>query len=302
MKVKVPPIKCQGIKTKLVPIIKNIMEWDNEGKWIEPFVGSGVVGFNVLPKQALLSDNNPHIIKFYSAIKAGEITPEKARGFLEENGEKLLSQGADFYYLVRERFNEEGNPLDFLFLNRSCFNGMIRFNGDGKFNVPFGHIPNRFAPAYITKIVNQIAYVQDAIRLNEWEFFCQDFEAALKLAGENDFIYCDPPYIGRHVDYYNSWDNEHEVKLHRILSDTPARFILSTWHSNQHRENLYIDSHWSDFFIVTKEHFYHVGASEENRKPMLEALVTNYKPETVIDESLPVQLKLFERKEEYSVA
>lgn len=301
MKVNVPPIKCQGIKTKLVPIIKNIVEWDDRGKWIEPFVGSGVVGFNILPKRALFSDSNPHIIKFYKAIQAGEITSEKARVFLESEGKKLSNRGADFYYSVRERFNQKGNPLDFLFLNRSCFNGMIRFNGGGKFNVPFGHKPNRFAPAYITKIVNQIAYVQDALLLNEWEFICQDFEQTIKLAEENDFIYCDPPYIGRHVDYYNGWGDEQEVKLHRMLSDTNARFILSTWHSNQHRNNLYIDSHWSDFYIITKEHFYHIGANEKNRKPMLEALVTNYKPETIADESIPVQLKLFERKEKYSV-
>lgn len=137
--------------------------------------------------------------------------------------------------------------------------------------------------------------------MNEWEFVCQDFQETIKLAESQDFIYCDPPYIGRHVDYYNSWNDEHEVKLHQILSNTNARFILSTWHSNQHRDNPYIDSHWADFCIITKEHFYHVGASEKNRKPMLEALVTNYKPQNILDESMPVQLTLFERREKYSV-
>ena len=302
MKVKVPPIKCQGIKTKLVPIIKNIIEWDsNEGKWIEPFVGSGVVGFNVLPKRAVFGDNNPHLINFYNAIKTGKITPKIARAFLIENGNQLSNKGSDFYYLVRERFNDEGDPLDFLFLNRSCFNGMIRFNKDGKFNVPFGHKPNRFAPAYVTKIVNQITYVHNALQMNEWEFICQDFDETIKQAGEKDFIYCDPPYIGRHVDYYNSWDDKHEIKLYKFLSDTPAKFILSTWHSNQHRMNPYIASHWSDFYTITKEHFYHIGASEKNRKPMLEALVTNYKPQILVNKSTLAQLRLFECKEHYSV-
>ena len=299
MKVHVPPIKCQGIKTKLVPIIKNIVEWDYEGRWVEPFVGSGVVGFNILPKRALFSDSNPYIINLYNTIKSGEITSEKTRAFLESEGEKLSKQGADYYYTVRERFNRNGSSLDFLFLNRSCFNGVIRFNGNGRFNVPFGHKPNRFSRTYITKIVNQISYVQDALQLNEWEFVCQDFQTTLKQAGENDFIYCDPPYIGRHVDYYNSWDENQEVKLHQMLLDTKARFILSTWHSNQHRDNLYIDSLWSDFYIITKEHYYHVGAREKNRKPMLEALVTNFKPENIADESMPVQLRLFERREKY---
>ena len=296
MKVKVPPVKCQGIKTKLVPTIKNTVEWDYKGKWIEPFVGSGVVGFNLLPKQALFSDSNPHIINFYNAIKSGEITPDRARNFLETEGAKLSTQGADFYYSVRKRFNENGCPLDFLFLNRSCFNGMIRFNSKGEFNVPFGHKPNRFAPAYITKIVNQIAYVQDALRLNEWEFVCQDFEKTIRSATKRDFIYCDPPYIGRHTDYYNSWSDEHELKLYRLLSDTKAKFILSTWHSNQHRSNPYVDSYWSEFHIITKEHFYHIGASEENRKPMLEALITNYKPQKISEKQVPIQLRLFEKR------
>jgi len=301
MKVKVPPIKCQGIKTKLVPLIKSIIEWDKKGRWIEPFFGSGVVGFNVLPKKAVFSDTNPHIVNFYNALKSKKITPEITREFLETEGNKLSQKGAEHYYLIRERFNQEADPLDFLFLNRSCFNGMIRFNSKGEFNVPYGHKPNRFAKAYVTKIVNQISYVQDALEFNNWVFICQDFQEAIKQSKAQDFIYCDPPYIGRHTDYYNNWIDEHEVELHRLLSETKANFILSTWHSNQHRENEYITSHWSDFFIITKEHFYHVGASEKNRKPMLEALVTNYDPQHISDEINPVQLKMFEQREKYSV-
>jgi DNA adenine methylase len=60
--------------------------------------------------------------------------------------------------------------------------------------------------------------------------------------------------------------------------------MLSTWHSNQHRSNPYIDKFWSKFIIVNREHFYHVGAKETNRKPMLEAIVMNYQP--VVDDKL----------------
>ena len=59
---------------------------------------------------------------------------------------------------------------------------------------------------------------------------------------------------------------------------TKAEFILSTWHSNEHRENPAIPKLWSEFNVITREHFYHVGAKESNRKPMLEALITNFKP------------------------
>ena len=277
MKVRIPPIKCQGIKSKLVPWIQDVVEWDESGYWIEPFVGSGVVGFNIAPHTALFCDSNPHIIALYSAINRGEITPGLTREFLVQEGTQLSAYGKDYYYTVRERFNETHQPLDFLFLNRSCFNGMIRFNRQGGFNVPFGHKPQRFSKAYITKIVNQIEYVSKKAQVSEWTFCCQDFRKTLSTSvASHDFIYCDPPYAGRHVDYFNGWDEEDEETLYQILSACPAKFILSTWHHNDFRENAYIKTLWSKFHILTREHFYHVGAKEANRNPMIEALVANF--------------------------
>ena len=171
-KIYVPPIKIQGIKTKLVPLIKQSVVMEADSVWIEPFMGSGVVGFNIEPHRAVFADTNPHIIEFYNRIKSGAITHYTVRAFLENEG-RLLEQGDDeYYYAVRTRFNNEYNPLDFLFLNRACFNGMIRFNKDYAFNVPYGHKPQRFTKAYITKIVNQVAHVEKLLRLHSWEFIC----------------------------------------------------------------------------------------------------------------------------------
>ena len=293
MKVRVPPIKTQGIKTKLVPLIKQLVSWDHSGKWVEPFMGSGVVGFNILPPVAMFCDSNPHLIDFYSAINDRIITPYIARKFLQKEGSHLEKYGADYYYEVRTRFNQTGDPLDFLFLNRSCFNGLIRFNRKGEYNVPFGHKPQRFSKAYITKIVNQIAYVSDAMQNNDWSFHCQDFETSLQAVEPVDFVYCDPPYLGRHVDYYNGWDEKSEQKLFDILSRCPAKFMLSTWYGNSHRMNEYIDLFWSKFHIVKREHHYHVGAKETNRKPMVEALVMDYTPRpTTIVRSKAEQMQL----------
>lgn len=301
MKVQVPPIKCQGIKTKLVPMILKNIERDPKGLWIEPFLGSGVVALNIAPKRALLADSNPHIVRFYQAIKDETIDGATVRDFLQREGKQLSIRGQDHYYRVRERFNSEGSPLDFLFLNRSCFNGIIRFNRQGKFNVPFGHKPQRFAPAYITKIVNQVNRFQAAAKMFDWNFACQDFKVTLQQANDGDFIYCDPPYVGRHVDYYDSWDEQSERFLYGELKDTRARFMLSTWHSNQHRENEFLQTLWSEFTISTWEHFYHVGAREINRKPMLEALVTNYSEPYHFEPMPPSaeQLVLLEKSEEY---
>lgn len=85
-KVYVPPIKTQGIKTKLVPLIKEHVSLSRETIWMEPFMGSGVVGFNIAPMTAVFADINPHIIEFYNQIKRGKITAYIVRNFLEEEG------------------------------------------------------------------------------------------------------------------------------------------------------------------------------------------------------------------------
>jgi DNA adenine methylase len=301
MKIFVPPIKSQGIKTKLVGWIKDNLSDIKFDRWIEPFMGSGVVGFNVRPQKAIFSDTNIHLINFYNAIKNGEITTAIAQNFLELESIKLAKSGQKYYNEVRERFNSEFKPLDFLFLNRSCFNGMIRFNRYGKFNVPFGHKPQRFSKAYITKIVNQIDYISQAVKLLDWEFVCQDFRETLKDINVRDFVYCDPPYIGRHVDYFDSWNDEDEKDLFDILNTSKAKYILSTWHSNQFRSNKEIEK-YNEQNILTKEHFYHVGAKEKNRNAMTEALILNYiLSKQKIGYSIPagVQLQILEPNRKY---
>lgn len=276
MKVNVPPIKSQGIKTKLVPWISSIIPNDFRGRWIEPLMGTGVVAFNLAPKRALLCDTNPHLISFYQGIVDGEITPEIVRNYLEIEGARLLDKGESHYYEIRERFNREHQPLDFLFLNRAGFNGMIRFNRKGEFNIPFCRKPHRFAQAYVTKITNQVAHVGRLLKAKDFVFKCQSFETTIAESDMGDMIYCDPPYIDRYTDYYNGWGGENEEALFSALSKIPGKFILSTWHHNDYRENEYIKLFWGKFNILTREHFYHVGASENNRNPMIEALVTNY--------------------------
>jgi DNA adenine methylase len=276
MKIFVPPLKCQGIKTKLVPWIQDSVRLTSDTLWHEPFMGSGVVGFNLRPRRAIFSDTNPHIIRFYQALQERTITPRIAQQFLEEEGARLAEHGQAHYYAVRERFNTTANPLDFLFLNRSCFNGVMRFNRKGAYNVPFGHKPERFAKAYITKIVNQIDYVAKCCAEYDWRFVCQDFRGALQAADSPEIlIYCDPPYIGRHTDYYDSWSEADEHDLFTHLCSTPASFLLSTWQSTKWRTNTALEKYAERFTIVLREHFYHVGASEDNRNAVVEALVGN---------------------------
>jgi len=98
----VPPIKSQGIKTKLVEWIASNAQDVDYDRWVEPFMGTGVVGFNIRPKKALMCDSNPHLIKFYNGIKNKEITSAKVKNFLTEEGKKLLKSEGEYYYDVRE--------------------------------------------------------------------------------------------------------------------------------------------------------------------------------------------------------
>ena len=275
MKTFVPPIKSQGIKTKLVGWISSNVEDIEYDRWVEPFMGTGVVAFNIRPKKALLCDSNPHLINFYNAIKNKEITSGIVKNHLILEGEQLLKSDGKHYYKLRKRFNETGNPLDFLFLSRSCFNGMMRFNKKGGYNVPFCNKPNRFAQALVTKITNQVENISQIIQAGDYTFKLQDFKGTLNELESTDLVYSDPPYIGRHVDYFDSWTEEEELILKNGLLNSNAKFLLSTWLSNKYRTNEYIFSVWKDCFITTKEHFYHVGGKESNRNAVYEALLSS---------------------------
>lgn len=285
----VPPLKCQGIKTKLLPRLSGLVEGTHFERWVEPFCGSCVVALNVRPKRALLCDTNIHIIRLFQDIQAGHITPALVRSFLTDEGHKLSAQGEPYYYEVRTRFNQAPSSLDFIFLNRACFNGVMRFNRSGGFNVPYCHKSERFAQAYVTKIVNQVAAMRDVLQGRDWTFRVADFRTTLADVCATDFVYCDPPYAGRHTDYFNSWSTQDDEQLVGLLQRAPCPFLFSTWHSNEFRTNELIPKHWAGnaFTVHTQAHFYHVGSSEDLRHPMIEALIANYT--TQEPESLSLQ-------------
>ncbi len=296
----IPPIKSQGIKTKLVPWINDLILSSGtslDARWIEPFFGTGVVGFNSpIRGEHIVGDTNPHIINFYRGVQDGKITPYSMRAYLEEES-RLLSEadenGYAHYKYVRDRFNFEHSSYDFIFLSRAGFNGMMRFNKHGDWNIPFCKKPDRFSPAYITKICNQIQQTARIIRQKDWEFHNIDFIETIERAEAGDIIYCDPPYYGRYVDYYNGWTEQDEHTLFEALSRTPAKFILSTWHHNDYRFNDMVKQYWSRFNITTKDHFYHNGGSIENRHSIVEALVFNFDLHEKQDIKTIRQLELF---------
>lgn len=223
-----------------------------------------------------MCDVNPHIINFYNGIKTGTITPLVVREYLQKEAE-ILVNNPQYYYDVRNRFNDYKNSLDFLFLTRSCFNGIMRFNRKGNFNVPFCKNINRFQKAYITKIVNQVDRVKNIIDNGDFTFLNQDFNKTISMSRGEDIIYSDPPYFGLHADYYNSWNMDDELSLFNQLSSNKSKFMLSSWYVSGDRKNNHLIDLYKDYNIKTIDYRYQVAASSDNRnKQVLEALVMNF--------------------------
>ena len=275
-KVQTPPLKSQGIKTKLVPFILANVQWDGTGRWIEPFAGTAVVALNTGHPRQLSGDANEHIIRLHQAIADGMVTAENTRSHLVEEGRKLAETNGQHYYEVRRRFNQDPTALDFLFLNRSCFNGIMRFNRKGHYNVPWGRKLERFRTAYVTKVTNQVQRFSNVVQGGQWEFQATDWRTTLARAQPGDFVYVDPPYAGRHANYLGQlgpWTRSDEAELTERLNALPCGFAMSTWHQDQRRTNQPLPEYCRDWVLRTTEHHYHVGAASTTRHPVIEALL-----------------------------
>lgn len=279
----VPPLKIQGKKTKLVPHIqeltkKLIQDKPNINTWIEPFFGTGVVGFNV-PEQitkVIVSDINPHIIRFYQAIQKGEITGKNLKPWLLEMGEKLSvgeENGYKLYREIRSEFNKTKDIRLFLFLSRTSFNGMMRFNKKGEWNLPYCKVPDKLNENTVINLCEEIDKLYNLMQEKEFVFLNQSFEETIKLANENSIIYCDPPYLGLYTNYFDSWNVESEILLKDLLNTLKTPRIVSTWKNNGKVENEIIDQYWSDWKYELIGHKYNVGAKAKNRRNVIEALL-----------------------------
>jgi len=209
-----PPLKWAGGKRWLAPLLKSLWEPHSSRQYCEPFCGGLAVPLALQPTRALLNDVNPHLINFYRQLQRGlGITIE------------MKNDEASFYR-HRIRFNQlithgqaqtaEAAQL-FYYLNRTCFNGLCRFNRSGEFNVPFGRHTS-------------ITYAEDFSDyprvLKDWLFTCSDLDA---LEVEADaFIYADPPYDVEFTTYSaGGFDWDDQVRTAELLAQHPGPVVLS---------------------------------------------------------------------------
>ena len=274
----IPPIKIQGKKTKIVPKIMEIAdgllsEHPEIDTWVEPFLGSGVVAFNCPGriKKVIVNDINPHIIKFYKGIADGTITPDRIRGVFDIHNQNLLKDGYDYYNRIKDRFNQSFDTMDFLFLTRTGFNGVMRFNNSGKWNVPFCKLNNRLSKNVIDDLASSVDELSRLFKSKDFTFCNRSFEEVIATAPENSIFYCDPPYYGLQVQYFKGWRKEDEIRLNEMLKD--KMFIYLTWLEDGIRENMMINEYWGEYEIEGKKHKYNVAEKAEKRNQVTEGLI-----------------------------
>ena len=274
----VPPIKIQGKKTKIVPKIMKIAdELLNDhpeiDTWVEPFLGSGVVAFNCPGriKKVIVNDINPHIIKFYKGIADDSITADNIREVFDIHNQNLIKDGYDYYNQIKNRFNQSFDTMDFLFLTRTGFNGVMRFNNSGKWNVPFCKLNNRLSKNVIDDLTSSVDDLSRLFKSKDFTFYNKSFEDVIESAPENSIFYCDPPYYGLQVQYFKGWRKEDEIRLNEMLKD--KMFIYSTWLEDGIKENPMIDEYWGECEIEGKKHKYNVAEKAEKRNQVIEGLI-----------------------------
>jgi len=234
-------------KSELVPFLK----WAGGKKWlvkrgsqvappsykryIEPFLGGAAVFFSLPGKPYIISDVNPELINCYNAIKTDFKEVEK---HLRSHQRKHCD---DYYYQVRKSQPRKKctKAAKFLYLNRTCWNGLYRVNLQGKFNVPRG-TKNKV-------LLDTDNFEKVANRLSKGEILCQDFEQILSLAGEGDFVFIDPPYTVNHnlngFLKYNekifSWADQERLKVAIASAVSRGAMITMTNADHDSIHNLY---------------------------------------------------------------
>jgi DNA adenine methylase len=107
----------------------------------------------------------------------------------------------------------------------------------------------------------------------EWRFECLDWKEALENCNLKDFVYADPPYVGRHTDYYNKWSERDLKELADGLHKLSCGWALSLWRQNKYRQNELIEKYFANLPVKTFSHEYFVGSFESLRNQMEEALI-----------------------------
>lgn len=183
-----PFVKWVGGKGRILSQLRPLLPQGVEFmRHVEPFIGGGAMFFSRQPRRALLCDINLSLITTYEAVR------DEVERVIAELEILAASHNETFYYKLRRRYNRADHATSasraamFIYLNKTCFNGLHRVNRRGEFNVPIGRYKN-------PNICNADGLRAASVALQEVDLHCTGFEELLRTCRPGDFVYFDPPY------------------------------------------------------------------------------------------------------------
>jgi len=283
------PLNYIGGKQKILPQIRPLFP-QNICLFVDLFAGGCNVGLNINAKKIIFNDNLSHLIEMYKTFQINEISEtishieERIKTFelslINENG----------YKQMRDFYNKHKNPLDLFVLIAYSFNHQIRFNNSHEFNNPFGKERSSFNA---NMKFNLERFIQRIKELSV-EFSCKSFEEFdFGILQENDFVYCDPPYLittGTYNDGkrgFKGWSEKEELDLLYLLDKLNAKnikFALSNVLEHKGKSNDLLRK-WLDKNTNYYVNYLDMNYANSNYQTLVrdknasvEVLITNYEP------------------------
>lgn len=263
-----PFLKWAGGKRWLIPKIKHLLPASFQ-KYYEPFVGAGALFFYLEPDDAVLSDINKELINAYIQIR--DSLPNIITRL------KKLKYSKTIYMKMRTLIpkNHVERAVRFIYLNRTCWNGLYRENRNGEFNVPFGRYSN-------PTICDEQNLVAASRLLQKKKIICSDFQNVIKKANRGDFVYLDPPYTTKgdsNFLEYNaklfSWEDQKRLARGAHILNKRKCLVMVTNVNKPVIRKLY-----KGFSIMTVCRTSLIAGQNENRGKVRELLITNFSTRT----------------------
>ncbi len=264
-----PFLKWAGGKQQLLPQLRKYIP-RKFNRYFEPFVGSGALFFDLQPNNATLSDINSELINCYLVVRDNVNRLVKSL--------KKHKNVSSYYYKVRavnpNRLSKIERASRFLFLNRTCFNGLYRENKQGEFNVPLGSYKN---PDLIQEDKLKMAHAL----LQRVEILETSYQNVLNRAKKGDFIYLDPPYFPLggysdfkryHKQFFEKKDHEELAKLYGDL-DKKGCFVILSNSDTPFTRRLY--KKWRTHTVEARRL---INCDATKRGKIKELIITNYEP------------------------
>lgn len=266
-----PIVKWVGGKRQLLfELLKNMPKTYN--RYFEPFIGGGALFFELQPDHAYISDMNEELINLYSVVR------DSVDELIEDLSKHEISK--EYFLEIRnidrtEEYSKLSNverASRFIYLNRTCFNGMYRVNSKGEFNVPFGNYKN-------PRIIDENNLLNCSELLKKTEIKCADFSEIIHKVQKGDFVYFDPPYVPlNETSSFTSYtkdgfDIDMQFKLRDVCDELDSmgiKFMLSNSDTKLVNE-LYANYEIKKVFASRQ-----INANADGRGKITEVLVKNY--------------------------